>query len=108
MVDLLWKDGLHHASARLEDLWDDLGQKATFSLLCGYQMNNFDLPEHGERFEQICRSHTRVAPTELYPSRASIEIRLREIAVLQQRAHALGAEIKRRKHDLAVTKGSKR
>src|SRR5207244_2482516 len=38
MVDLLWRDGNSEAAVQLEGLWNDLGKRYRFSLLCGYTM----------------------------------------------------------------------
>ena len=95
MVDLLWKDGRTDAAIRLEELWNDLGNRFTFSLLCAYFMGNFYKSSDAERFQEICRQHTHVIPAEGYPH-ASGGTRLAEISRLQQRARALEAEIAHR------------
>jgi signal transduction histidine kinase/ActR/RegA family two-component response regulator len=96
MVDLLCKDGMIHAALRLEELWNDLAGEYQFSLLCAYRMGNFNGESHGEGFRQVCRNHGQVVPTERYVLADETD-RLTEIAVLQQRARALEAEVQRRK-----------
>jgi signal transduction histidine kinase/ActR/RegA family two-component response regulator len=94
MVDLLWRDGRPDAAIRLEELWNDLANKYTFSLLCAYPMGNFYKEAHGQHFEHICRTHSRVRPAEVPDD---VDARAREIASLQQRAEALNAEVEQRK-----------
>jgi signal transduction histidine kinase len=96
MVDLLWKDGNTEGAIRLEDLWNALERHYTFSLLCAYAMDNFYKSSDQERFQEICRQHTHVIPTESY-IRADGDARLVEITLLQQRARALEAEIEHRR-----------
>ena len=96
MVDLLWKDGNVEAAIRLEQLWNDLATTHKFSLLCAYGMSNFHREAHAHGFEAICREHRQVIPTERYTQSAG-DGRLVEIAILQQRASALEAEVEARK-----------
>ena len=96
MVDLLYHDGHSHAALRLEELWNDLAGEYQFSLLCAYRMGNFNGESHGEGFRQVCRNHGQVVPTERYVL-ADEPDRLTEIAILQQRARALEAEVQHRK-----------
>jgi hypothetical protein len=97
MVDLLWKDGNSRAAIRLEELWNDAAQEHAFSLLCAYVMGNFYKEGDAASFMEICRSHTHVLPTEAFVELDDPHARLREISLLQQRAHALEAEIQHRK-----------
>jgi hypothetical protein len=95
MVDLLWKDGNIEGAIALEELWNDLAVKYSFSLLCAYAIGNFFKEAHTYSFKQICRQHGRVIPTETYIL-ADEANRLREITLLQQRARALDAEVEHR------------
>ena len=97
MVDLLWRDGNPDAAIRLEKLWNELGTLYPFSLLCAYPMGNFYRSSHAQLFEQVCEAHGRVFPAETFDRGAEDDARLREIAVLQQRAAALEREIERRR-----------
>jgi signal transduction histidine kinase len=96
MVDLLWKDGNTEGAIRLEALWNELGSSYRFSLLCAYAMGNFYRSDDAPGFQEICRLHTHVIPTEQY-THVDDEARLLEISLLQQRARALEAEIEQRK-----------
>ena len=97
MVDLLCRDGKHASALLLEGLWNQLATEQSFSLLCGYvMMGRFDNEADGSLVQQICDAHTHVAPAEPYASIATPDARSREIARLQQRAHALETELARR------------
>jgi hypothetical protein len=64
MVDLLWKDGNTEGAFLLEQLWNELGRKYKYSLLCGYALDNF-LHETGvDAFRKICGHHTHALPLE--------------------------------------------
>jgi KaiC/GvpD/RAD55 family RecA-like ATPase len=41
MVDVLWKRGDRTAAIRLEELWNDLQTRYSFTLLCAYAMGSF-------------------------------------------------------------------
>lgn len=96
MVDLLWQDENGPAAIRLEELWNELGTRHTFTLLCAYGLRGFDNETDGIAFAQICATHGRVAPAEGYGLAADTDHRLRQVAILQQRAAALGKEVERR------------
>lgn len=58
MVDLLWNEGRADAAIRLEALWNELGSRYAFSLLCGYSVGNFY--KQTQQFSDICAQHTHV------------------------------------------------
>ncbi|MFI5242589.1 MAG: ATP-binding protein, partial [Gemmatimonadales bacterium] len=95
MVDLLAKDGNSSASIRLEGFWNELVAEFDFDLLCGYALANFANASDALNFQEICRQHSHIAPTERYTQVNESE-RMREISRLQQRAHALETEVARR------------
>ena len=95
MVDVLWKDGQTLAALRLEELWNDLADRHSFSLLCGYAMGHFYKEAHGDDFHEICRRHREVILTEPF-SQLDAAARSLEIARLQQRARTLEYEIEQR------------
>jgi signal transduction histidine kinase len=95
MVDVLWRDGTADGAIRLEALWNELAETHAFSLLCAYAIGHFGHAGDVPRFEQICRHHTRVIPTERYLD-ADDPGRLAEVALLQQRAIVLEAEVSAR------------
>jgi signal transduction histidine kinase len=97
MVDVLCRAGNTRAALRLEELWNGAGNEQEFSLLCAYAARSFPREEDGERFLDVCRSHTHVLPTESFTPAEDSDARLREISLLQQRARALEGEVRSRK-----------
>ena len=98
MVDLLWRRGNLEGALRLEELWNELANVYNFSLLCGYSLESFEHDSDDGPLRAICNQHAHVVPTERY-IRMDDDARLREIALLQQRARALETELHRR-HEL--------
>jgi signal transduction histidine kinase len=96
MVDVLWKDGNAGAAVRLEELWNDAAKDHSFALLCAYVMGNFYREAASGQFMEICRNHSHVLPDEAFASLGDADVRLREIALLQQRARSLESEIHHR------------
>ena len=98
LVALLWMEGNRSAAVCMEELWDDLHRKThAFSLFCAYTMHSFDGEAYGQQFAEICKLHSRVIPGESYTALASPDEQLRTIALLQQKANSLEAEIAERK-----------
>ena len=96
MTDLLARQGNLEGSIRLEELWNELAETYTFSLLCAYSLGAFSEDTHDAALRAICNQHAHVLPTERY-MRVDDGARLREIALLQQRALALETELLRRR-----------
>jgi excisionase family DNA binding protein len=97
MVALLATAGNHSATIRLEQLWNDLQRRHSFTLFCGYPMDRFGGEALAELLGDVCEEHSRVVPAESYAALADQDDRLRAVAVLQQRAESLQAEIAERK-----------
>jgi hypothetical protein len=97
MVDVLWRDGNAAAALRLEELWNDAGKHYDFSLLCAYLMGHFYSEGDAARFMEVCRTHTHVVTTEGAARFDEPHARLRDIALLRQRARSLEYEIQHRK-----------
>lgn len=94
MVALLAARGKGDAAARLEGFWHELTSEHRFSLYCAYPMQSFSDPSARKEFERICRSHTHVVPAESHMSLGdTVGEQLRSIALLQQKASVLEAEI---------------
>ncbi|MBZ5508233.1 MAG: MEDS domain-containing protein [Acidobacteriia bacterium] len=93
MVALLWGEGKRDATVRLEELWNDLAQRHTFHLTCGYPIPAFDRLEHRQLFFSICGEHTHINPEESHAAKGSDQ-RRRSVARLQQKAKALETEIR--------------
>ena len=97
MVTLLCADGKPDAAIELEELWNKIGHRYPFSLLCGYPMHAFADEEHSGTFSHICRMHSHVYPAESCPDLDDRDKLNRMVAMLQQKADALESEVARRK-----------
>jgi hypothetical protein len=64
MVDLLWKDGNAEGAMLVEQFWNDLADRYSYSLLCGYSVENFFLAGGVDGFRRVCTHHTAVLPLE--------------------------------------------
>jgi signal transduction histidine kinase len=85
MVALLWQDGNGEAAMRLEQLWNELAEKYSFSLHCAYPMHAFQSEADANAFQKICAEHTAVFPDETYSALPSEDQRFRNVANLQCR-----------------------
>jgi signal transduction histidine kinase len=94
MVDVLSRAGNHDGAVALEWLWNELARTYRFSLLCAYSLRTFGNDEHTSNVASICEAHAHVIPTERY-TMVDDATRLRDIALLQQRALALANEVER-------------
>jgi MEDS: MEthanogen/methylotroph, DcmR Sensory domain len=66
LVDVLWQKGEREAAIRLEEYWNELAKLHTFSLLCGYCMDNLDSEAYGGPLESVCKVHTHLIPARDY------------------------------------------
>lgn len=98
MVTLLAADGQYEAAIRLEQLWNRLQRRYSFSLLCGYPMDILGGEQVAALVERICETHGRVVPAESYTTLVDPDQRQRAIALLQQKAQSLQAEVTERRH----------
>jgi PAS domain S-box-containing protein len=96
MVDVLWQRGSTRSAVRLEGLWNELAKAEEFSLLCAYSIANVRSTEDAKMFEDVCDMHTHAWPSETFSRLGDDASRLRQIVVLEQRAQALEAEVRRR------------
>jgi PAS domain S-box-containing protein len=109
MVALLWAEGNRAAAVKLEQLWNDLAKRHSFSLFCAYPLRGFDGAADGESFGDICTCHSRVLPAESYAALPTAEDRLRAISLLQQKATSLDAALGHRKEaEAALLESQKR
>jgi MEDS: MEthanogen/methylotroph, DcmR Sensory domain len=60
MVAVLWDAGLVNAAVELEEMWDSLGARYSFSLFCGYPASSVTGDGHLEAFTEVCRLHRSV------------------------------------------------
>jgi PAS domain S-box-containing protein/excisionase family DNA binding protein len=96
MVALLANGGNRAAAVRLEELWNDLQQVRTFSLFCGYPMQQLGGERLADFVDNVCGEHSRVVPAESYAALDRSDDRMRAIALLQQKARSLELEIAER------------
>ncbi len=64
MVDILWQSGRKAAAFQLEEMWNDLGSRLNFSLLCAYAKESFSQFVDEEGLAAVCKLHTAVMPAE--------------------------------------------
>jgi PAS domain S-box-containing protein len=60
MVSLLWTEGKVEAAIRLEQLWNELTKKHSFSLRCAYPVANFHGAENTQPLMRVCAEHSAV------------------------------------------------
>lgn len=60
MVDVLAAQGNYKAAHQLEELWNLLGQRESFTLFCGYASGHFGDPKTAKALAGICASHTHL------------------------------------------------
>jgi hypothetical protein len=60
VVSVLWDAGLVSAAVELEQLWNDLVGRHSFSLLCGYPAGSVMRGGHLDAFADVCRLHSEV------------------------------------------------
>ena len=89
MVALLVADGRVDAAMALESLWNGHRAANHFSLMCAYPMRSFGDPSMASALDEACAAHSAVIPCETYSTLVDEQARLREIALLQQKAAAL-------------------
>jgi len=58
MVSLLWMDGRIEAAIRLEQLWNELAKKHSFSLRCAYPIANFYGENKTQSLFRVCAEHS--------------------------------------------------
>ena len=99
MVDLLWASRQPGVAMQLEMLWCDFLKRSPLAikLMCGYNLHNVALDVHGGHFQEICRQHDRVNPSESYTHLRSESKRASEVSRLQQRSRALESEVAQRR-----------
>ena len=93
LVALLVADGNADACIRLEEFWNELRVKHSFSLFCAYPTGGFPNTELAELVTRVCDQHARIIPDETYTMLQTPNERLKNIAFLQQRSKHLEAEI---------------
>jgi signal transduction histidine kinase len=96
MVNVLWREGHGEAAIALEELWNELAETESLSLLCAYGMSGFEGLNEAAGFDRVCALHSHVVPTEAFTTLSDPDEQLRQVTLLQQRARALERELRRR------------
>lgn len=91
MVDVLCKRGEHSKAFELEEVWNAFLATNDVSLLCGYRMDSFRDQLLAPVFQQICRAHAIVSPTESYSTLGTVQQQMVMVAALQQNIKSLEA-----------------
>jgi PAS domain S-box-containing protein len=76
MVSLLWTEGKIDAAIRLEQLWNELANKHSFSLRCAYPVANFYGEKNAQPLMRVCAEHSAVVVEEGHSSFTSGEARI--------------------------------
>ena len=66
MVNLLWQKGECEAANSLEEFWNKLAQRQSFSLLCAYFLDPLHPESYDGSLQCICNSHSHLIPSENY------------------------------------------
>lgn len=106
MVALLWARGNREGAIRLEQLWNALGERHSFSLLCAYPLASFEHEKDRRHFFNICGEHTDVNPAEGYPAHGDERQRRRAVAGLQRENRALRNEIRLSQERVLLLQGA--
>lgn len=93
LVALLWAQGKREEAIRVEQLWNELAKKHSFSLLCAYPANGFGRDGGPQPFLRMCEEHSSVFPNEDFMGLMNRDEQLRSIAELQQKADFLEREL---------------
>jgi PAS domain S-box-containing protein len=76
MVSLLWTEGKTNAAIRLEQLWNELANKHSFSLRCAYPVADFHGEKNAQPLMRVCAEHSAVVLEEGHSSFTSGEARI--------------------------------
>jgi anti-sigma regulatory factor (Ser/Thr protein kinase) len=77
MVALLWDTGHVNAAVEVEELWNELGLRVSFSLLCGYPAGLVSGDDHAAALAEVCGLHSAVAGG---PAAAAADFLSRDLA----------------------------
>ncbi len=103
MVALLCACGETAEALRLERLWNRQSRERSFSLLCGYPIEQFAGSDNGGLLDDVCAEHHRLIPTESFSVLSTDEERMRAVVDLQRRVRSAGSEERgRREAELAL------
>ncbi len=97
MVAVLCAQGMYDAAVRLEQMWNALREKCTFSLFCAYPWHLFPTNELAGAFQRVCAEHDHVCSHSHLPASADPKDMHLRLAQLEQETIALRTEVARRK-----------
>jgi signal transduction histidine kinase/CheY-like chemotaxis protein len=97
MVDILLKRNNIQGTIQLENLWNILLNRYQFTLMCGYNINNFRKNICLNEFNKICNTHNSVIPTEDFNLLKNSKEQKRRITEFQYKEQILDAEIENSK-----------
>jgi len=60
MVDVLAARGKYKAAHQVEELWNALGRRESFTLFCGYASGHFGDPKTAPMLNAICAAHSHL------------------------------------------------
>ena len=60
MVDVLASRGKYKAAHQLEELWNVLGKRESYTLFCGYASGHFGDPKTAKWLSDICEAHSQL------------------------------------------------
>jgi hypothetical protein len=60
MVDVLAARGNYLGARQLEELWNDLGRRESYTLFCGYASGHFGNPKTAKMLADICAAHSHL------------------------------------------------
>jgi PAS domain S-box-containing protein len=106
MVALLCARGQYEAALQLEQLWNELAHRISFSLFCAYPWSLFPSTRLANAFQQVCAAHQHAcadAPMALPAGDADLRL-----VKLEQKVCALEAEVARRSETEAILRQNER
>jgi signal transduction histidine kinase len=96
MVDLLWQEGNRSGAVALEELWNELAERRSFTLLCAYVVGGL-YKVGAPDLHDVCAAHDDVGAPER--ARAEVEAAVRSASLAREHSRALAAELE---HSRAV------
>ncbi|MGE5385192.1 MAG: PAS domain S-box protein [Betaproteobacteria bacterium] len=95
-VGLLWSEGRHEAALRLEELWNGLLRKHSFSLFCAYPTNG-DQTVPLDLIHRVCCEHDSATPSALDTSLSETAFRTQDVRELRRTVRRLEAGVREHK-----------
>lgn len=106
LVSLLWQDGRFESATRLEELWNDLGRRYDFTLLCAHEGNALAAEYHGRPSQGLYAAHTCLVPPPNYERLTDAVDRAMDEVLGEERSAALRSIIRATRRRVSVTPGA--